>query len=201
MEAMTRKRAEVWSTYRKLMANLVPALAFVPVFAIGLMLYQRGQHTAALAFLIASPIVGLVAVNFLGLYQNSQMKLELRGLLGKEDAEPIFVGFSRPGSISALDPHDDLGWLVVGTRSVKFFGEKGAYDLPWSDIRAVRFRPNVHTLLGLGRWISFEGLKDGKQLRMMVEPRVHSTLLANKREGARLLRKLRALIPPTASNI
>ena len=195
MEAMTKKHAEVWSTYRKLMANLVPALAFVPVFAVGLMLYQGGNHIAALGFLIASPVVGLIAVNFLGLYQNSQMKQELRRILGKEDAGPIFVGFSRPGSVSALDPHDDLGWLVVGTRSVKFLGEKGAYELPWSDIRGVRFRPNVHTLLGLGRWISFEGLKDGKHLRLMVEPRVFSTLLANKREGARLLRKLRALIP------
>jgi hypothetical protein len=43
----------------------------------------------------------------------------------------------------------------------------------------VRYRPNVHTLLGLGRWISIEGEVHGRPIRLRVESRVRDTMLGN----------------------
>jgi len=191
------KRREVWTTYRKLMSNLVPAMVFVPIFAVGLMLYQRGLIIPAVVCIAASSIVGLFAVNYLGLFQNLQMKKELAPLAQERDGEPMFVGFARPGTMSPLDPHDDLGWLYIGEDAVEFIGEKGAYKMDWADVRGVRFRPNAHSIVGLGRWVSLEGIKDGKHLRMMVEPRVHYSMLANKNEGAALLRHVQARLDPS----
>jgi hypothetical protein len=34
-------------------------------------------------------------------------------------------------------------------------------------------------LLGLGRWISLEGVADGKPIRLLIEPRERPTLLGN----------------------
>ncbi|MBA3726318.1 MAG: hypothetical protein H0W86_07660 [Armatimonadetes bacterium] len=189
------KRREVWTTYRKLMSNLVPAMVFVPIFAAGLMLYQRGQIILALVCIAGSPIAGLFAVNYLGLFQNRQMRKELAPLMQGRDGQALFVGFAKPGTMSPLDPHDDLGWLYVGREAVEFIGEKGAYRMDWADVRRVRFRPNAHSIVGLGRWVSLEGIKDGKDLRLMVEPRVHSSLLANKKEAAALLKRLKLSMP------
>ena len=66
--ATTKERS--WSTYRKLMSNLVPALVFVPIFAVGLMLFQQDAVYASVACFVASVVLGIFAVNLLGLFQN-----------------------------------------------------------------------------------------------------------------------------------
>lgn len=175
-------KKEVWSSYRKLMSNLVPMCFFVPVFAAGLFLYQHKYVGAALACIIAAPLIGIAAVNFFGLFQNSQMKREM--LSQKPAADAVFVGFSPPGKVNMLDPHDDVGWFVLRDDGIEFVGEKSHYKLLRSEIMGVRFRPNLHTLLGLGRWLSIEGRRGDKPVRMLVEPREEKTLLRNKRAGS-----------------
>jgi hypothetical protein len=55
----------------------------------------------------------------------------------------------------------------------------------------VRFRANVHTVIGLGRWISIEGFADGKPIRLLIEPRERPQLLGNLRYSKRLAQRIR----------
>jgi hypothetical protein len=55
-----------------------------------------------------------------------------------------------------------------------------------SEVQGVRYRPNVHTALGLGRWVSVEAKQNGKPVRLLIEPRESNTLLANRRLGKEL---------------
>lgn len=185
-------KGQVWTPYRRLMANLVPALFFVPVFVAGVLLYQRGLQIAGVICMSASLIVGFLAVNQFGLFHNQQMMRELEPLLDKPKTSEWFVGLGKPGSVGLLDPHDDLGWLRIHPEQLEFIGEKGRYELQKKDIMGVRYRPNAHSVLGLGRWVSIEAKREGKSLRMLVEPRVYATHLRNKRESANLMRVLRA---------
>jgi hypothetical protein len=180
---------ETWTAYRKLMANLVPACFFVPLFAAGLLLFQRGHVSLALALFAATPVAGWLAVNSFGLFENRKMKAELRRLLDGV-AGAVFVGFAPPGRVSALDPHQDLGWLLIHPDRIEFRGERATHVMMRGEIGSVRFRPNVHSLVGLGRWISIEGTRNGKPVRMLIEPRERSTLLANRKLGAQLLDRL-----------
>ena len=59
-------------------------------------------------------------------------------------------------------------------------------------IKGVRFRPNVHTMVGLGRWVSVEATAAGKPIRLLVEPREKRTMLGNKRYGKALRTRLEA---------
>jgi len=183
-------RSEVWTSYRKLMANLVPALFFVPVFAAGLMLYQRGLQSWAIVCMGVSLIVGVLAVNRFGLFQNAQMMREMQQLLGRVPVTELFVGLGRPGSVGILDPHDDLGWLIVHPEKLEFIGEKGRYEIGKGEVIGVRYRPNVHSVLRLGRWVSVEAKRGGKPLRMLIEPRNRPTHLQNRAESARLFSAL-----------
>jgi hypothetical protein len=177
------------------MANLVPAVFFVPVFALGLSLYFRGMQSLAVACFAASIVIGVIAVNLFGLFQNAQMRTELEGLRPAAEAKYFFVGFAKPGSLGVLDPHDDIGWLILRPDKLAFVGERGHYEISASEVRRIRFRRNVHSIFGLGRWICIEGKRDSKDIRMMVEPREHSTLLRNRAEGSRLFALLRQAFP------
>lgn len=193
MTRSTKQRS--WSTYRKLMSNLVPALVFVPIFAAGIMLFQRDHAALAVACFGLSVVFGLFAVNLLGLFQNRRMYAELKPLVHGRSEPLWFVGIGKPGAVGALDPHEDLGFLLLTTSGVEFIGEMSHYQIPYTDIFAVSFRMNAHSLVGLGRWVAIEGRHDGRKFRLLVEPRTHPTLLQNKREGARLAAELRKLLP------
>lgn len=182
-------KTNVWSLYRKLMSNLVPACVFVPLFAAGLMFYQRGWTWPALLCFALTPVAGWFAVNYLGLFANRQMMQELSHAKSENS---IFVGFARPGSIGILDAHEDVGWLTVLPDKIQFAGERHKAEMLRNEIIGIRTRPNVHSILGLGRWVSIEGKRDGREIRMMVEPRQESSLIANKRLGNRMLTQLRA---------
>lgn len=194
---MAKAKEPSWSTYRKLMSNLVPALVFVPVFAAGLMFFQQDRVAASIACFAGSIVVGLFAVNLLGLFQNRQMQVELKPLIHGRGEPYWFAGVGKPGSTGVLDPHHEVGYLLLTRDSVEFLGEASRYVIPYADIIGVGYRFNPHSLLGLGRWVSIEGRHDGKPFRLLVEPRSHPTLLQNKREGVRLASELRKLITPS----
>ena len=194
------KRVKTWSTYRKLMSNLVPALVCVPVFATGLVLFQRDQRAASVVAFGASVVVGIFAVNLLGLFHNRKMQSELRRLvLGR--SEPYwFVGIAKQGSVSALDPHDDLGFLLISAHGIEYIGETAHYKIPYSHIVNVGYRMNAHSLLGLGRWISINGRHDGKPFQLLFEPRSYPTILQNRKQGAEIVAQLKSFLAQPKSS-
>jgi hypothetical protein len=83
-----------------------------------------------------------------------------------------------------------VGFLLIYPDKVEFFGGHVRVSLRRSDTKQVRFRPNPHSWVGLGRWVSLEAEQNGQSVRLLVEPRERATLLGNRALGARLRTKL-----------
>lgn len=188
------------------MGNLLPTLLCAPLLFGGLMLYNpaRGLTGPSLWLLLAFPVVGWVAVNYLGLFGNAAM----RGVLGRrlDRFEPgakdlVFVGYARPEFGSALDPHEDLGFLIFEEGRLRFEGELHQLSLDRDEISEFTLRSNIHSLLFLGGWVSVEYVEHLRPTRWLLEPREKPTLLANRRYRRVLLQKLRdwhrASAPPS----
>jgi hypothetical protein len=170
---------------RKLMGNLLPLALSVPFGAWGFrqMLLNERIVGWELAWLGAMPVSAWVFMNFLGLFQNEAMKREIARKLRlgppSEPPERFFVGFARPAFVGLLDPHEDVGFLFLHPDRLEFRGDGQDAMLARDQILGVRFRPNIHTVVGLGRWVSVEGTAEGKPVRLLVEPRERRTLLGN----------------------
>ncbi len=179
------------------MGNLLPGLIAAPFALWGLFsMWQSGVILGkGLLWLSVTPVAGWIAVNFLGLYQNRIMHREMTLRLRSERPNPpyrrYFVGMATPAFRGLLDPHEDVGFLLVHPDKIEFFGERIRVEIHRPEIREIRIRPNVHTLIGLGRWVSIEAEVDGKQARLMVELRQRPTLLGNLLMSRTLLKKLR----------
>lgn len=191
-------KRSAWSAYRKWMANLVPMLFWLPPGVAGVLLFQEGQPIWAYVCWGAVPVLGWLGINRFALFQNEAMRRELSPL--KPTADATFVGIATPKHRSLLDPHEDVGWLWMDGDELRFRGELLALNVPRDSIRRIAYRANPHTILGLGRWVVIEGLRDGKRFILRVEPRERRTLLGNKREGARLLGSLRAWVRASAKD-
>ena len=89
-----------------------------------------------------------------------------------------------------LDAHEDLGFLFLDETSVEYIGESHHVTISRKDVTGVRYRPNFHSTLGLGRWVSIEAIHQGKPVRVLVEPREASTLLGNRKRGTELKKKI-----------
>ena len=78
---------------------------------------------------------------------------------GKGGAYPAapFVGCATPTYAGWLDPHEDVGFLLMEGDRLVFHGDRLNLVMMKADIATVRYRPNVHTMVGLGRWVSVEG--------------------------------------------
>lgn len=176
----------MWTARRKWLGNIIPACFWLPLVAAGLILMARQGEVlgAGLYLLVAGTAVGWFALNGLGLFENARMKGQLGRIL-EAKREPIgkarFVGFATPSYSSALDPHEDVGFLIVRPGSLRFVSETRTVEIDRADVREIRFRPNAHALLGLGRWVSVEGEVNGKPIRLLIEPRERRTLLGNRR--------------------
>lgn len=179
------------------MGNLLPTLFAAPFGAYGLYtMWAKGEILGrGLIWLAATPIVGWIAVNFLGLYQNRAMRKEMDMRLRSERPNPpyrrYFVGMATPAYRGILDPHEDIGFLLIHPDKIEFFGEHIRVEIARSEVQGVRARPNVHTLIGLGRWVSIEALSNGKEARLLVEMRQRPTLLGNLLMSRTLIKKLR----------
>ena len=106
----------------------------------------------ALLWIAAMPVVGWLGVNVFGLYQNEAMRGEMQRRIGQLEIDlgqsRTFVGFSRPGKGGLLDAHEDVGFLVVREGEIEFVGDTHRVMLPRSAVQRIRFRPNVHSLVG-----------------------------------------------------
>lgn len=178
----------VWTPGRKLLGNVIPFLAAAPVLAAGLWrtLVENATYGEAAVWLAAFVAALWMAANFLGLYKNASMKRALRRRLeasipAKElPADPYFAGFARPAYRSLVDPHEDVGFLLLHDDRVEFFGDADRYVLPKSCLTRVVLRPNPHSWAFLGGWVSVEGVLEGKPVRMLLEPREKNVLFANR---------------------
>lgn len=191
--AVDRKR--VWNLARQIPGNLIPVLITLPF--LGLALQEMAQYGATLkGFLygIAFLVVGWLAVNFLGLMGNGSLRraieLRFKDTYEYDNHEKFFVGFSRPGHHGLLDPHEDLGFLVFRESGLEFFGEVHKIELDWDQITEVRKRPNIHSWLWLGGWISIEARVEEKDVRLQIEPRVRATHFGNARYRKVLIRQI-----------
>ena len=206
----------VWTPFRRAMGNLLPALFAVPPMALGVLQLIRAGQTfgPGLYWVAAGPVFGWVAMNFLGLFQNGAMRRhmlrEYRAERGEDGLEKVFVGMASPVYSSIVDPHEDVGFLVVheggaagtltgqaqptpsGTWTIEYWGERKKVSLRREQITGIHFRPNAHTFVGLGGWISIDGVADGRPVRLLIEPREKDTLLGNVRFAKQLRKRLEA---------
>lgn len=176
--------AKEWNFQRKLMGNLVPILGGLPFGVIGIKMAfeNEGVFGPQLAVLCGMPVAGWLLMNFIGLWGNRGLRASLAKKLSVAPGQGIyFVGLARPSYRGLLDPHEDVGFLIEHPDSLEFRGESLSFRLNRPDLLGVCYRPNVHTLVGLGRWISVEGKLEGKPIRLLVEPRERPTLLGNLR--------------------
>lgn len=178
------------------MGNLLPALVCLPLLVLAILSFRPSRlfdNLTPLWYFLGFLALGWLAVNFLGLHQNGFMRRELArrlGLAGSKAGERYFVGIARPKFRSALDAHEDVGFLVIYADRLEFLGETVQVALAKKDIKQVRTRANPHTFVFLGRWISIEGEVAGTPVRMQIEPRERQTLLGNLFFGERLKQRI-----------
>lgn len=179
----------IWTPSRKLLGNLVPLTVTLPIVAIALWrIFKGGAIVGEMVVWIALFTAALwLGVNFLGLFQNEALKKAMRRRLDSSfhkneiPGDPLFVGFARPSYRSALDPHEDIGFLLLHSDRIEFFGDKDRVELPKKSLVRATLRPNPHSWALLGGWVSVEGIVEGTPVRMLFEPRERNSLLANRK--------------------
>lgn len=183
--ALPLARKHVWTAGVRWLGNIIPALLALPPACIGIaMMAIRGQIMGpGLYVFAAAPVVGWVGMNFLGLHRNGAMKAELVGFLKgvrpKLQAPRYFVGIATPTYTSLIDPHEDVGLLILHPDKMEFFGDHLNITLKRHDVTDIRFGANAHTVVGLGRWIVLEGRIGERRIRLQVELRERPTLMGN----------------------
>lgn len=188
----------VWTTRRKWMGNLIPgAIWFIPTAAGVTWCVSTDRYTGpGLWLVVAGLVYGWIALSRFGLFENSKMRAEFlaackaRGI--KPKGESFFVGYASPRHSSMLDAHQDVGLLVLDPGILSYVGEVENLEIRRDTVVRVRFRANVHSLVGLGRWIAVEYLDGEERKALLVEPRDKVSLLANRRHGKYVIAKIRA---------
>lgn len=188
---MIRAVAErpVWTPGRKVMGNLLPALVAVPFAATGIWLALKEGilYAPALISFGVAFIAALGVLNWYGLYDNESMRQTLDDRLHPASGSQ-FVGVARPDWRDWLDPHEDLGFLVVEPEQLTVLGEKRNYVIERKDVLEIGFRGNPHAWIGLGGFIVVRS----EDQTLLIEPRSKRSLLANKQTRKELKRQLEA---------
>ena len=186
----------VWTTGRKIAGNLLPLLLASPLAYVAVREFGRsGPSARTLLWVVAFCAASWLLLALLGLVGNGSMKREVGRRLHIErpfdQTERYFVGFARPAFRSALDPHEDVGFLIFHDHTLEFWGTERKATIERGNIVGVRFRANTHSLVGLGRWVSVEAVVDERPVRLLVEPRHKATLPGNLFFGRRLRDRIR----------
>lgn len=187
--------ARWWSGELKWMGNLVPMIFWLPLTAAGVLIGLVKHNYLVGAYLVlAGQIIGWIAINNFGLWQNKALKRHLGKLFelrqGDFDGFRIFVGLSRPGFKSLLDPHEDIGYLAIDGSHLFFVGEHFGFRVQASEIENIAFASSIHTLLGLGGWVELDLTHDGERKILYFEPREERTLWRNNRLRKKLVGRL-----------
>jgi hypothetical protein len=109
-------------------------------------------------------------------------QIENRFLAEKPETkgDKFFVGFSTPKYRDALDPHEDVGFLILGESDLEFYGGHLNFSFRRSSIQKVKFQANPHSFLFLGKFIRIEAEEDGSPVVVLVEARERKTLWGNR---------------------
>ena len=188
----------VWSAKRKWMGNLIPVFFMLPFVVAGVIHMVREEDFTWLGIGLCGGglFLGWMTVNQFGFFGNANLKREIvkrvLSKAGRDASGGVFVGFARPSYVGILDAHEDLGFLFLDKNSIEYIGEVHHVSIPRGDVLGVRYRPNIHSALGLGRWVSVEAKQNGEPVRLLIEPREARTLLGNKRRGKQLRAKIEA---------
>ncbi len=174
----------------------MPAIFWFPLASIGVFLIaKQGQYLGSgLWFLVASTIVGWFAVNQFGFFENEKMRKHLERILKAQErpieGEFIFTGFATPKYSSMVDAHEDVGFLRIMPDRLQFISETRSMEILKSDVKEVGYRANVHSILGLGGWVSVDATVGNRKFRLLVEPRERNTMLTSKKFRRRLVTRL-----------
>ena len=201
---MLKETKPVWTLGRKIAGNALPLLFAFPLFIYGVIGYPTtGMTGSTLAAFALFPVVGWLATNLFGPCGSWGLKDKLGKKLHHErpfdKTEKYLVGFARPSYRGLLDPHEDIGFLLIHPDRLEFFGDRIRVELDRKDVKTVGFRPNPHTWLFLGRWVSIEGETQGKPVRLLIEPRERATLIGNMKLGSKVHAQVRQWINHPAS--
>lgn len=186
----------VWSSKKKWMGNLIPLVCMLPFAVAGAFLLIKAQDitVAGVGLCLAALIIGWLAVNQFGFFGNAALRRDIQRKVlakaGKDASKGIFVGFARPSYVGVIDAHEDLGFLFIGKEGLEYIGELHHVTVSRGDVLGVRYRANIHSTIGLGRWVSIDAKHEGKNVRILVEPREAATLLGNKRRGTELKKQI-----------
>ncbi|MGV3616224.1 MAG: hypothetical protein ACO1SV_12895 [Fimbriimonas sp.] len=145
-------------------------------------------------------ILGWLATNWFGAMPNRAMRGQLERIL-KVKGEDLgsatwFVGFATPRFSSALDPHEDVGFLLLEPTRIRFLSEMRSVEIARANVKRVGYRMNIHSWVLLGRWVAIDGNVSGSPVRLLIEPRVRSTLLGNLLASAKLRAAIEAWLNP-----
>lgn len=186
-----------WTVGRRVWGNVLPLLfAMGPLFwAVQVALREGPSPTMWLALGVFF-VTGWVATAVFGLVGNADMRNEVGAKLHEmrpfDPTERVFVGVARPGFRGALDPHEDVGFLVLHPTKLEFVGTQLTFELQKASVQRVRLRMNAHTWIGMGGWVSVEGEEGGRPVRLVMEPREHWFQPANGKRLFTLRDRLRA---------
>lgn len=193
----------VWTQRRKVLGNLIPALLCVPMGVMAVFAYDPERPLAAAPFLWMAGFVaaGWAATNLFGLFDNAAMRAQMEAMWARSGGDRSrprwFAGMARPKYRGLLDPHEDVGFLVLGDDALEFFGEEVRVSVAKAEIAQVRYRANMHSWVLLGRWVSIEGESGGVRFRLLIEPRERSTLIGNLMVGNELRARIEAWREPS----
>ena len=104
-----------------------------------------------------------------------------------------FVGMATPSHVGMIDPHEDVGWLAIYRDQLVFFGDTYRTTIDRSSVKQVVPRPNAHSMVFLGGFVSVEG----QDFRIAFEIRDEPTLWRNSRRNKKLCARLRAWLKGT----
>jgi hypothetical protein len=179
------KLTKVWTSRRKWLGNLIPILFWLLPTVGGVIWTFRSPKIVGpgIWLLLSGQVFGWIALNFFGLFENGRIRRDsMRNLTKRRPPAPgpvVFVGCASSKHHSVLDAHEDVGFLAFGPHELEFIGDDKRVRILREQITEVRFLPNVHTIVGLGRWISIEATINGLPVRLLLEPRERNTLFGN----------------------
>ncbi len=187
------------------MGNLLPGILSVPALVGGLILFRLDDpfNSLPLLLMFGSSVVGWLLINCLGLYDNSTMRTELgRRLdrdLGAEPRRQIFIGYSKPKFRSILDPHENVGFLIIEPDKWILFGEQAKRIILTKDILEVSWRKNTHSSILLGGFLRLD-YRDSTGIQTVnIESREKGTLLANRKVTRALVKEFSPMFNPADS--
>jgi hypothetical protein len=183
------KLIKVWTSRRKWLGNVVPIIFWLLPTAGGVYwTFLIGRATGkvlgpGLWLLLGGQVLGWIFLNLFGLFENGRMRRDsMRNLALRRPPAPgpvVFVGCASSKHHSMLDAHEDVGFLAFGPHELEFIGDQNRMRILREQITTVRYLPNVHTIVGLGRWVSVEASINGLPVRLLLEPRERNTMSGN----------------------